>query len=247
MRLYIEGGDARAAHLKEIAAERGHRISEEGPWDFAVLSLPRTGISAEMAERLPPGQRVVCGMLSEMDEMLAREKGWRLFCVLGDGRYAWENAVLTAEGALYAAMRETAFALSRARCAVIGYGRIGKSLTDMLRGLGAQVTVAARRQESRAAAGPGSIPIEELPLHFPELQVLFNTVPARVIPAEWLKKMKRDALLIELASPPYGLDPAAAREMGLHMLIEGGVPGRYCPRSQAECLLAYLEREEKKS
>ena len=181
MRLYIDGDDARSAYLAELSRERGHIVTREGPWDFVVLSLPRSQISDELKKQMPKGQKILCGLISDADKKLSGEKGWLLKPILQDSRYTQENAVFTAEGAIHAAMRQADFALSRARCAVIGYGRIGRALTDMLRGLGAQVTVAARRMESRAAAGPGSIPVDELPLLFPHIQLLFNTVPAQII------------------------------------------------------------------
>ena len=247
MRLYLEGGDARAAYLAEMLKENGHIIAREGPWDFVVLSLPRSKIPEEIMDQLPAGQKILCGTLSDADWKMAQEKGWILKNILLDTRFTQENAVFTAEGAVFAAMRHADFALSRARCAVIGYGRIGRTLTDMLRGLGAQVTVAARRMESRAAAGPGSMPIDELPLLFPHVQLVFNTVPAQIIKNEWLKKLPEDAILIELASPPYGLDLAYAQGLGLRAWLESGLPGRYCPKSAAAAMLAYLEREGKQS
>ncbi|MDD6683628.1 MAG: NAD(P)-dependent oxidoreductase [Clostridiales bacterium] len=247
MRLYIDGDDARSAYLAELSRERGHIVTREGPWDFVVLSLPRSQISDELKKQMPKGQKILCGLISDADKKLSGEKGWLLKPILQDSRYTQENAVFTAEGAIHAAMRQADFALSRARCAVIGYGRIGRALTDMLRGLGAQVTVAARRMESRAAAGPGSIPVDELPLLFPHIQLLFNTVPAQIIRNEWLEKLPDDALIIELASPPYGLDLSHAREMSLRAWLESGVPGRYCPKSAAEAMLAYLEREGNES
>ena len=44
-----------------------------------------------------------------------------------------------------------------------------------------------------------------------------------------LEKLPDDALIIELASPPYGLDLSHAREMGLRAWLESGVPGRLIP------------------
>ena len=247
MRLYMAGSDARSAYLTDLCKQKGHIVSTVGPWDFVVLSLPRSLIPENLKQQMPKGQKILCGMLSDADQELAKEKGWVLKNILQDARFTQENAILTAEGAIFAAMRQMDFALCRAHCAVIGYGRIGRALTDMLRGLGAQVTVAARRMESRAVAGPDSIPMDELPLLFPNIQVVFNTVPAQIIHNEWLKKLPEDALVIDLASPPYGLDLSFAQGMGLRAWVEGGVPGRYCPKSAAAAMLDYLEREGKKS
>ena len=141
------------------------------------------------------------------------------------------------------AMEQADFSLSGARCMILGYGRIGKALQKMLLGLGAKVTVAARREESRLAAGRDSIPFCDLTSHLHEMQVIFNTVPARVLEKEELSCIPKDALLLELASPPYGMDLTAAGEMGLHAWGEWGIPGRYCPKSAANILFDYMDRE----
>lgn len=244
MRIYIAGHGAREAYLTELAQEKGYTVSGEGPWDFVVLELPRSEMTSELASRLPAGQRIVCGQVSTAFKQTAQKEGWRLLEILKDERFTLENAVLSAEGALYFAMRQADFSLCRARCAVIGYGRIGQALTRMLRGLGAQVTVVARRQESRDAAGPNSVGPEALGELLAHIQLLFNTVPAPVIGKELLALAPENALLLELASPPYGIDLASAQEMGLRAWLESGIPGRYCPKDAAMAMLNYLERSE---
>ena len=243
MRIFLEGEDVRAAHLGEMLKARGHCLKAEGPWELVILSMPRTRMRCNMLEALPKGQRIVAGMLPEEANDLAREKEWRLFRPLADETYTSMNAILSAEGAVFYAMEQADFSLSGARCMILGYGRIGKALQKMLLGLGAKVTVAARREESRLAAGRDSIPFCDLTSRLHEMQVIFNTVPARVLEKEQLSCIPKDALLMELASPPYGMDLAAAGEMGLHAWGEWGIPGRYCPKSAANLLFDYMDRE----
>jgi len=49
-------------------------------------------------------------------------------------------------------------------------------------------------------------------------------------------------MLIDLASPPYGIDLRAAWNRGLRAWREPGLPGRYCPQSAAEAILNALDR-----
>ncbi|MBE5771264.1 MAG: hypothetical protein E7336_07840, partial [Clostridiales bacterium] len=102
MRLYIDGDDARSAYLAELSRERGHIVTREGPWDFVVLSLPRSQISDELKKQMPKGQKILCGLISDADKTLSKEKGWQLKAILQDSRYTQENAVFTAEGAIHA-------------------------------------------------------------------------------------------------------------------------------------------------
>ena len=74
-----------------------------------------------------------------------------------------------------------------------------------------------------------------------ESDVIFNTVPAQVLGKSELDKIPKDALVVELASPPYGLNMELARHMGVHVQLESGVPGRYAPMNAGAALFDALE------
>ena len=243
MRILICGNGAREKYLAALCPARGHSTPDHGPWDVAVLPLPKSSLPEETADQLPRGQKIVCGLTDAAFERLSEKRGWKLLRVLSDETYTQENAALTAEGALFTAVARMNRALRGSQCLVIGYGRIGKALTRLLRGLGATVTVAARREESRREAGENSVSIPEMPQVLPRMDAVFNTVPAPVLGEEELRHVKPSCVLIDLASAPYGIDRDAAEALGLRAFLESGLPGRYCPLSAAETLMDYLERE----
>ena len=243
MKILLTGGGDREKALRALCPERGHELPAHGPWDAVILPLPRSEIDEETADQLPRGQTVVCGKTDGAFDRLAQRRGWRLLRVLEDETYALANAALTAEGAVYTAMGERDRSLSGSRCLVAGYGRIGQELTARLRALGAYVTVAARRRESRERAGINSVPIEALPRAAGQADFIFNTVPSPIFTDDALRAIPEGTPLIELASPPYGADPMAVREAGVRYRLESGLPGRYCPKSAALILLKYAERE----
>ena len=243
MRILICGNGYRERYLAELCLRRGHSMPDHGPWDMAALPMPRSYLSEDVADQLPRGQKIVCGLTDTAFDKLAERRGWKLLRVLSDEAYTQENAKLTAEGALFAAATIMDRALRGSNCLVIGYGRIGKALTGLLRGLGAEVTVAARREESRREAGENSVSIQEIPAVLPRMDVIFNTVPAPVLGEEELRRVRPHCVLIDLASAPYGIDRNAAEALGLKAILESGLPGRYCPLSAAETLLNYMERE----
>ena len=243
MRILICGQGEREKQLRALCPAHGHLLPEHGPWDAVILPLPRSSLPEELADELPRGQKIVCGLTDEAFDKLALKRGWKLLRVLKDEQYTQENAALTAEGAIFAAAARMNRAIRSASCLVIGYGRIGKALTRLLRGLDAKVTVAARREESRREAGENSVSMEGIKDILPFMDVIFNTVPAPILAKPALNAVNKNCVLIELASPPYGIDLDAAEEMGRMAFLESGLPGRYCPKSAAEALLSYLERE----
>lgn len=166
----------------------------------------------------------------------------------GNERLTLRNAVYTAEGAIHAVSERALFSLSECSALVVGYGRIGRALTGMLLGYGTKVTVAARSQEARSLAeraGAKAVDMEGMLRELPLQRAVFSTPPQRVLEEAQLSCLRRDALLVDLSSPPYGVDLKAAQAMGLNAWREPGLPGRFCPESAGRALL-YAIREARK-
>ena len=92
------------------------------------------------------------------------------------------NAAATAEGAVEIAMREYDKTICGSRCLVTGFGRIGKALAWMLRGLGASVSVSARKPADLAWIEVyGYTPVKSDDICRGEsYDIIFNTVPAMI-------------------------------------------------------------------
>ena len=149
-----------------------------------------------------------------------------------DEAFLRTNAALTAEGAICRAMQRMERALLGSTCLITGYGRIGRALCARLGAMGAFVIVCARSEgqmQAAHAAGAHPVPLAELTGAVGAADLILNTVPARVLGEEALRAVRPDALLIELASAPYGEDLAVARALGVRVEVESGVPGRYAP------------------
>lgn len=269
MRVTIVGGDERALWLRELLRERGELVHTLGltvddgaacalrdaqvavlPYPFAVREgrVPcLTGITIEpqsMLRELSEQALLVTG--DGLDDYLSRESSARRVLNLSrDEAFLCENAEISAEGTLCYAMRAMDGLLRGASCLVIGYGRFGKEIAWRLHALGATVTVAARREDARQAArglGMLACPLEKLREVLPGIQVVFNTVPAPVLGAKELRLLPPDALLMEVASKPYGIDLEAANQLALQSLTIGGIPARFAPKAAAEAILRAIRR-----
>lgn len=171
------------------------------------------------------------------------------FDLLKDRDFLLENARISAEGALMLAMQQTRSTITGARVAVIGYGRIGRALAGMLRSLGAEVLVAARKDADLSHAG--SIGCEVLDVKDAtaliklgvDRTLIFNTVPQILLDARVLGVLQKDCLIIDLASAPGGVDALAAGEIGLRVLWARGIPGKYAPQSAGQVLASTVLRE----
>ena len=143
--------------------------------------------------------------------------GYAVIDLLKDPQYLTENAAMTARCA--PKLVDTDWRDLPAL--VLGWGRIGKYLARELRELGAEVTIAARKSgdlETAAALEYGTIPISDAKQALSRFRVVFNTIPAMVLPlGAW------DGIAVELASKPGML--------GEHIVDGKGLPGRLAPEA----------------
>lgn len=125
-------------------------------------------------------------------------------------------ARLTAEGAIALLRPETG--LSGAHILLLGYGRIARLLARELQKAGALVTAAARSGEQRAwaeAEGIEALPLDALSGALDRFDVIIGTIPAPVLTEPLLALVRKDALLLELASAPGGLWLAIILVLGI--------------------------------
>ena len=136
-------------------------------------------------------------------------------------------------------IHRTGDALSDMAVLVTGYGRFGRALAKRLKALGTDVWVAARREEQRLAAksdGMRAASLSELTALAGRMDMVLNTIPARVLGTEALAALPKGAWLLELASAPYGFDRDAATAQGLNVEVLPALPARYAPQSAARAL-----------
>jgi len=147
------------------------------------------------------------------------------------------NAIPTAEGAIQIAMEEMPVTLHNSNVLVLGYGRIGKILAKMLLGLGCNVYVEARKYSDLAwikGYGYKPVHISELGNILENMDVIFNTIPHVVLDENALKKVRKDSIIIDLASKPGGVDFGKAKDMGLKTIWALSLPGKVAPVTAAE-------------
>ena len=263
MRLVAFGGDARMLGALEAAKRAGWETAyvcreedapQAGTWADAVMlpwphsfedgKLTGTQLLRERTLALLPA----CGVALHGGGVTGQEMpGARLaFDPAHDEALLRVNAQLTAECAIERAMQRPGRALLGSTCVVTGFGRIGQALTVRLTALGAFVIVCARNEAQMRRAhelGAHPLPLERIAQACAQADVIFNTVPARILHEAALARIGRETLLIELASPPYGADPETAKRLNVRMVLAGGLPGRYAPMDAGAALFEALQRE----
>lgn len=201
------------------------------------LNLPLTDTSLtadQLWPRLRYDQLLLGGQTGELSSRLMADFGLTLLDYYAREETQIANAVPTAEGAIQRAMEATERTLHGSRCLIIGFGRIGKLLSRRLQGLGAQVEVFARKFSDQAwveASGYQSFRFGSGELG--RFDLIFNTAPALVLDARRLEELREDCVILELASPPGGVDCQAAEQLGRRVVRAAGLPGKVAPVTAA--------------
>ena len=206
---------------------------------------------AELVDLMPQDAVLAGGKCGAELVKAAKEREIRLFDYFCSEELQQKNALPTAEGALEILMHETPRTIKGLPVGVTGYGRVARALVRVLLALGADVAVAARRQsdlENAAALGCRTVRLSE-PFDLVRLSAdraaVVNTVPHWIFTEEVLCEMPRDTLILDLASAPGGVDPAAAAAQSVRVIWALSLPSKYAPESAgeiiAETLLSYFK------
>ena len=257
MRVGIIGGDKRMLYAARAFAAAGDRAAvfcmdcKELP--EGVVPLPLVEAAAQDIVILPPkpldgeylfapltDHRVTARELSNAvgDRTVFTGAGGSLKGVFrgrvvdyaAQEMFAVRNAVLTAEGAIGLLVERFEGSIFGSRALVTGYGRIGRILSRYLKALGADVTVAVRRNEARVwVTAEGMNACDYSFAEINRYSIIINTVPAPVLTAQVLDSVRRGAVIIDLASLPGGTDAQAARDRGLSFIHALALPGKTAP------------------
>lgn len=139
--------------------------------------------------------------------------------LLQDPAYLAMNAQITAHCAIKTALQHLPVILDGCDALVIGWGRIGKCLAQLLQRMGATVTVCARKESDRSILSALGYQVQSTDTVDPSAyRVIFNTVPTMLFP-----NCPGSGLKIDLASS-LGLGSS-------DVIWARGLPGKDAPES----------------
>ena len=193
----------------------------------------------ELPEAITKNQVVFAGKPDEDFISALEKKGITCHDYTKREEFSVLNAIPTAEGALQIAMEKLPITLHDSNCLVIGFGRIAKLLCHDLSSLGAHVSAAARKERDLAfmqAFGYTPIHTKDIKEHLSRFNLIINTVPAMMLPDDMLAQVNKEALIIDLASRPGGIDFESAERLGLETTWALSLPGKVAPRTAADII-----------
>ncbi len=257
----IIGGDARQLYTGEALTKKGHLtaffglgkndcFSYEEYYDYIILPAPFTrdgeNIFSPLSEfpvpigeilKFRPPKGIFAGKCSELEKKLPLKSSTKIYDILLNEEYNILNAVATAEAAISIAVQNTSFNIKDSEILVVGFGKIGKVLAKDLKGMGADVTVAARKATDRAYAENfdfSAIHTDSISDGAYRYKIIFNTAPTLLIGEDTVKSLNKECLIIDLASVPGGVDFSACEKYKIQTQHALGLPGKYAPLTSGD-------------
>lgn len=155
------------------------------------------------------------------------------------------NAIPTVEGTIKIAIEEMEDTIHESNVLIYGFGRIGKILCKRFFDLGANIYCVARKESDLAwirEARYTPLKYEEVSKYAEQINLIINTVPSIVIGENIVEKLKKDCLIIDVASNPGGIDKEIAKIYNIKVITALGIPGKIAPRTAARYIKTVIEK-----
>ncbi|SDY70153.1 dipicolinate synthase subunit A [Evansella caseinilytica] len=217
-------------------------MSQEGEIE-SIFSGEKTFFPENWLKKTPDHTVIYSGISNNVLKKLASNNECQLIELLERDDVAIYNSIPTAEGAVMMVIQNTDITIHDSNVAVTGFGRVGMTVARTFKNLGARVEVIANELNLRARAFEmhlDSYSLAELPQRVKNIDVIINTIPAKVLSVDVLSKMPPHALVIDLASKPGGTDFRYAEKRGIKALLAPGLPGIVAPKTAGKIIANVL-------
>lgn len=228
-------------------------LSRDDRYDCVILPVPPLDENGNVNTPCFSGELALCDVTAHLknggvvftgrqDERLEKTiSGCGIINYMEREDLCLKNAVPTAEGAVKLALEELPVTLNGLPVLIVGMGRIGTALAEILKGFGADITAAVRSERAAAKArliGVKSVRADRLD---GSQRLVFNTAPELVFSRDVLEKFGGDTLFIDLASRPGGIDFDGAAELGKKVIWALGLPGKTAPVTAGEIVAETID------
>ncbi len=199
-------------------------------------------ISIEEVTKILDGKLFLAGKIEK--EIQAELPHTKIVDLLENEELTVLNAIASAEGTIQVAMQETNITLHESNILITGFGRITKVLFNMLKGFGANIYCETTKQENLSwirAYGYTPILLEELNNNLGKFDLIINTVPHIILDKTNLNLLKKDCVIVDVASAPGGVDREEAKKQDIETIWVLGLPGKVAPYTAAKYIKETLD------
>ena len=237
----LEENNIEIVETLDQALEKGEYII--GPLPFSgngvSINAPFSNkeIKIEELKKMQKDKIFIAGVIKEEIKEMLENYYKEVIDVMQREDFVVLNALATAEGTIQVAMENTEDTIHGSNILVLGFGRVAKMVDYKFLSLGAEVTCAARKAEDFAwieAYGYKAIDINNMHEKLEDFDIIVNTVPVQILNKKELEFIRKDTLIIDLASNPGGVDRDEVKKQNLKFVWALALPGKVAPNTSAK-------------
>ncbi len=251
MRFYIFENDLRqemiAKHLEKKCCDK---ISKEDidKADFIMLPFVTRGtmedIDDEFVLKLKKDCVVFTGAKNEVLKKQFEQHGIKFVEIIRSKNIAILNAIPTAEGVIYNALEDLNRTIFGAKTLIIGYGICGSEIAKKLKSLGGEIeTLEIDETKNVLAKTRGIQPVDRAEIDNREYDLIINTVDEHVFKEDEIKNFNKETVIFDIASPPFGFDEIAMKNLDLKYRRLRGLPSEFGLQFSGEIMSEYIINE----
>lgn len=157
------------------------------------------------------------------------------YCYMNDKMVISQNAILTAEGVLNMMIQGTCKSIYAQQIDIIGYGKCGQAIYEILKNLHVKVRVIRRQCD--------------LKKNFMSLKdwkqcgdIIIHTAIGKTIDEDMVKQWEKKPLIIDISTPQL-LPLEALKKHGCQVVKASNLPAKYAPFSAGNMIADYIRRK----
>ena len=260
MLIFVNHDDMRSLELMEECLHRGLYVSDQLiDMKYAdVIYMGAKGIDRKNRLMMNNETRVIeenifkhlkkdCFVLTLIHndylQELSNEYHFHYKALLDEEEFVYKNSILTAEGLISYLIIHRRYPIYHSHIIVLGFGNCAKLIIHYLQSMNAKITVAVRNKllkKDIEEIGCSYCDLKDVNLD--ETDILINTIPNIVIEKDKLDLAKKDIMIVDIASYPYGIDHHYALSIGLNSQILPSIPNKYAYGYAGKMIADEIER-----
>ncbi len=219
-------------------------FSKDGEYIFCDNSDFKVKIK-DLLSHITKRHILIFGSASKRIKEMLDDRGFNYYDLFSDEGLVLNNAYYTAQGTLFEILKNTKEYIVGKRVLILGFGRVGRAVANILDKNGMQVFVAARNALQLAESeslGYSNLCYEDLKNTIYLFDYIISTVPFNVLSSCEVSLINDNALFIELASAPYSAKREWFTQFNKRYILASGLPGKYLSVASGKKIAEIIER-----
>lgn len=201
--------------------------------EYIYMPLSNQKVRIDSFVELTKCKKIVAGKIASQVVKKLELNNNQVIDIMENEELAIMNSIPTAEGVVKILIDNTDITIHNSKIAILGFGRIGKTISKVLYGMGAKIFSFDINKKEVANINLCGYNVIENIYSLNDMDIIVNTIPKEVINEEVLKSINKNTIILDVSSKPGGVDFKYAKENNYKVIHALGLPGKIAPYTSA--------------